>query len=61
MDRSDAVMVLAKALAKASKDPEKKSAMIQTAIEQYSKGNILMQPQGSFTKLLAAKGFDSLF
>lgn len=61
MDRSDAVMVLAKALAKASKDPEKKSAMIQTAIDQYAKGNILMEPQGSFTKLLAAKGFDSLF
>ena len=61
MSRSDAVMVLAKALATAAKDPNKKSAMVQAAINEYNNGNIVMYPQGSFTKLLAAKGFESMF
>lgn len=60
MSRSDAVMVLAKALANTAKDPVKKSTMIQTALKEYSNGNIVMEPQGSFTKLLATKGFESL-
>ena len=60
MSRSDAVMVLAKAISNATKDPEKKSAMVQKALEEYSHGNILMKPEGSFTKLLATKGFDKL-
>lgn len=60
MSRGDAVMVLAKAIANATKDPTKKSTMIQVAMDQYSKGNILMQPEGSFTKLLATKGFEKL-
>ena len=61
MSRSDAVMVLAKALATAAKDPNKKSAMVKAAINEYNNGNIVMYPQGSFTKLLAAKGFESMF
>lgn len=60
MSRGDAVMVLAKALSNATKDPVKKSTMIKVALEEYSKGNILMKPEGSFTKLLATKGFDRL-
>lgn len=60
MSRSDAVMVLAKALAATAKDPEKKSTMVQTALQEYSNGNIVMEPQGSFTKLLATKGFENL-
>ena len=60
MTRSDAVMVLAKALAKAAGDPDKKSKMVETALQEYSQGNIVMQPQGSFTKLLATKGIESL-
>lgn len=60
MSRGDAVMELTKALAQAAKDPDKKSTMIQKALEEYSKGNILMKPEGSFTKLLATKGFESL-
>lgn len=60
MSRGDAVMVLAKALANAAKDPTKKSTMVKVALEEYSKGNILMKPEGSFTKLLATKGFDKL-
>ncbi|MCI6994119.1 DUF4012 domain-containing protein [uncultured Methanobrevibacter sp.] len=60
MSRADAVMVLAKALANAAKDPVKKSTMVQTALKEYSNGNIVMEPQGSFTKLLATKGFESI-
>lgn len=60
MSRGDAVMVLARAIANATKDPTKKSTMIQVALDQYSKGNILMHPEGSFTKLLATKGFEKL-
>lgn len=61
MSRSDAVMVLAKALATAAKDPNKKATMVKAAINEYNKGNIVMYPEGSFTKLLAAKGFESMF
>ena len=60
MSRADAVMVLVKALANATKDPNKKSTMIKTALNEYSKGNIVMKPEGSFTRLLATKGFESL-
>jgi hypothetical protein len=60
MSRSDAVMVLVKALAQAAAQPDKKATMIQAALDEYSKGNIVMQPEGSFTKLLATKGIESL-
>ena len=60
MSRSDAVMVLVKALAQAAADPDKKATMVQAALQEYSKGNIVMQPEGSFTKLLATKGIESL-
>ena len=60
MSRGDSVMVLVKALVNATKDPEKKSTMVKTALDQYTKGNILMKPSGSFTKLLATIGFESL-
>jgi hypothetical protein len=61
MSRGDAVMVLVKALSNATKDPNKKSTMIQAAMDQYSKGNIIMTPEGAFARLLATKGFDKLF
>lgn len=60
MSRADAVMVLTKALSNASKDPTKKSAMVQAALDEYQKGNIIMQPEGSFVKLLATKGFENI-
>ena len=60
MSRADAVMVLVKALANAAKDPEKKSTMVQAAIKEYSNGNIVMKPDGAFTRLLATKGFESI-
>ena len=60
MSRSDAVMVLVKALAQAAAQPDKKATMIKTALDEYSNGNIYMQPEGSFTKLLATKGIESI-
>ena len=60
MSRGDAVMVLVKALINASKDPEKKNIMAKTALDEYNKGNIRMLPEGSFVKLLATKGFESI-
>lgn len=60
MSRADAVMVLVKALAQAAADPDKKATMAQAALNEYSKGNIIMQPEGSFTKLLATKGIESI-
>ena len=60
MSRSDAVMVLVKALAQAAANPDKKATMVQAALNEYSNGNIVMQPEGSFTKLLATKGLESL-
>ena len=58
MSRGDAVLELAKAIANVTKDPDKKNTMIQAALKEYSNGNIVMQPQGSFAKLLATKGID---
>ena len=43
-----------------TKSDDKKATMIQAALDEYSKGNIVMQPEGSFTKLLATKGIESL-
>ena len=60
MSRGDAVMVLVNALSDAAKDPAKKSTMVQAALKEYSNGNIVMRPEGSFTKLLATKGFESI-
>ena len=60
LSRSDAVMVLVKALAQAATNPDKKATMMKTALEEYTKGNIVMQPDGSFTRLLATKGLESI-
>lgn len=61
MSRGDAVLEIVRAAANAAKDPEKKSAMINAAIDQYSKGNIVMDQQGAFVGLLASKGIETLF
>ena len=60
MSRADAVMVLVKALSQAAKDPVKKSTMVQAALNEYTNGNIHMKPEGSFTRLLATKGFENI-
>ena len=60
MDRGDAVMVLVKALSNAAKNETKKETMVKAAMNEYNKGNIAMTPKGSFARLLATKGFESI-
>ena len=52
--------MLIRALAQAATNPDKKATMMQTALDEYNKGNIIMVPEGSFTKLLATKGLESV-
>ena len=61
VSRGDAVLDLVRSAANAAKDPDVKSAMINAAIDQYSKGNIVMDQQGSFVGLLASKGIETFF
>lgn len=61
VSRGDAVMDIVKAAAKKAKDPDAKSAMINAAIDQFSKGNIVMDEQNAFMGLLAAKGIETFF
>ncbi|AMD16898.1 hypothetical protein TL18_01960 [Methanobrevibacter sp. YE315] len=61
VDRGDAVMEIVKAAANSAKDPVKKSAMVNAALDQYSKGNIIMDQQGAFVGLLASKGIETFF
>jgi len=58
--RGDAVLDIVKAVAESATDPNKKSTMINVAMDQYSKGNIVMTPQGSFVGLLATKGIENI-
>jgi hypothetical protein len=62
VSRGDAVMDIVKAAAKAaSGNPVVKSSMVNAALDQFSKGNIIMDNQGDFVGLLASKGFESIF
>lgn len=61
VSRGDAVMEIVKAAANSAKDPVKKSAMVNAALDQYSKGNIIMDQEGAFVGLLASKGIESFF
>lgn len=62
VSRGDAVLEIVKAAAgAASHDDAVKSAMVNAAMDQYSKGNIIMDEKGAFAGLLASKGFSSLF
>lgn len=61
VSRGQAVLDIVKAAAKAAGDPEIKSAMVNAAIDQYSKGNIVMDQEGAFVGLLASKGIETLF
>ena len=58
--RGDAVLDIVKAVAESATDPNKKSTMINVAMDQYSKGHIVMTPQGSFVGLLATKGIENI-
>lgn len=59
--RGEAVLEMVRAIAEVANDPVIKAKMVQAALDQYAKGNIIMEPQGDFVGLLASKGFSSLF
>lgn len=61
VSRGTAVLDIVKAAAREAKNPDKKSAMINAALDQYSKGNIIMDEQGAFAGLLASKGIETFF
>lgn len=61
VSRGDAVMNIVRAAAQKTKDPDVKNAMINAAIDQYSKGNIVMDEEGAFMGLLASKGIETFF
>lgn len=61
VSRGDAVMDIVKAAARNAKDPDVKSAMVNAAMDQFSKGNIIMDEQGAFVGLLASKGIENFF
>jgi len=61
LSRGDAVLEMAKATVESAKDPNKRSLMIEATLNQYSKGNIIMTPQGAFVELLASKGINFIF
>lgn len=58
--RGDAVLDIVRAVAQSATNQDKKTAMINVALDQYSKGNIVMTPQGSFVGLLATKGIENI-
>ena len=61
VSRGEAVLDIVKAAAAKAKDPDKKSAMISAAMDQFSKGNIIIDKQGDFAGLLASKGIETFF
>lgn len=61
VSRGDAVLEIVKAAANKAKDPQVKSSMINAALDQYTKGNIIMDEQGAFVGLLASKGIETFF
>jgi len=61
MSRGDAVLKVARGLSQAAVNPDKRNTMVQTAFDEFAKGNILMTPEGSFASLMATKGLERLF
>jgi hypothetical protein len=58
--RGDAVLDIVRAAAESATNPDKRTKMMNVAMDQYSKGNIVMTPQGSFVGLLATKGIENI-
>ena len=58
--RGDAVLDIVRAVAESATNPDKKNAMVNVALKEYSQGNIVMTPQGSFVGLLATKGIENI-
>ncbi|WP_407422734.1 DUF4012 domain-containing protein [Methanobrevibacter sp.] len=61
VSRGEAVLDIVKAAANKAKDSDTKNAMINAAMDQFTKGNIIMDKQGDFAGLLASKGIETFF
>ena len=61
VSRGDAVLDIVKAASKKASDPNVKTAMANAALDQFSKGNIIMDNENAFVGLLASKGIETLF
>jgi hypothetical protein len=58
--RGQAIITVVEGLSNAVQDPATRNTMMQMAITQYNKGNIVVWPKGSFIQLLYTKGFNSI-
>ncbi|MDD3984516.1 MAG: hypothetical protein PHY59_01180 [Methanobacterium sp.] len=58
MNRRSAVQSIMKPILKATQDPTKYTALGQVALDQYSKGNIVVIPKDLFTQFLVSKGIN---
>lgn len=61
VSRGEAVLDIVKAAAAKASNPDVKTAMINSALDQYAKGNIIMSGPGDFAGLLASKGLETFF
>lgn len=60
MNRSSAVQAIMKPILNATKDPSKYAALTQVAVDQYTKGNIVVIPKDLFTQFAISKGINSI-
>lgn len=60
MNRGSAVQSIMKPILKTTQDPTKYAALGQVALDQYSKGNIVVIPKDLFTQFLVSKGINSI-
>ena len=61
VSRGEAVLDIVKAAANKAKDPDTKTAMVNAAMDQFTKGNIIIDKEGDFAGLLASKGIETFF
>lgn len=61
VSRGEAVLDIVKAAANKAKNPDTKTAMINAAMNQFTKGNIIIDNGGDFAGLLASKGIETFF
>lgn len=61
VSRGEAVLDIVKAAADKAKDPNTKTAMINAAMDQFTKGNIIIDKESDFAGLLASKGLETFF
>ena len=58
--KGDSILTTVTALGKASNNPIKKPKLLSTAFTEYTKGNIVVYPIGSFIKLMFDEEIQSL-